>query len=245
MSLIVYTVILGRWDNLRPPATVDPSVRYLCFTDTPLPSIPPWELIPIYPTNGLARNRRARLPKILPHLLLPAGTDYSIYHDGSHCLQVAPRVLLDHLKASDLAFFPHPCRDCVYAEADILLRENIGEPALVSAQVASLRAESWPEHAGLWAGGVIVRRHSDEVRYFNECWWRRFLRGCSRDQMAVPPALKEAHLEPSPLRGDVYRSEYFRFFFHTAWKDRGDNPHWAPWREEEAHRERRLLELCQ
>ena len=102
--IYVYTSILGGFDSLRPPlCKPEPGVRYICFTDCPvLPSVEPWEFRPVHRIDRVAMDgngfpiyvkdspRTSRLPKILPHLVLPADCDYSIWHDGNFQMKASP-----------------------------------------------------------------------------------------------------------------------------------------------------------
>lgn len=89
--LYVYTVLTNGFDNLRPPLvwSAGQKVSYLCFTDVPnLPKVEPWEYRPLYDLGHPART--SRLPKILPHLLLPEDATASIYHDANLQLRRSP-----------------------------------------------------------------------------------------------------------------------------------------------------------
>jgi hypothetical protein len=237
MSIIVYTCCLGGFDTIRPPLAIEPGVRYICFTDVPvLPDCPPWEFRPahliqeyeepMFGTNGhlgadLARS--SRVPKILPHLILPE-CDYSIWHDSNFQLAKLPTDIIGELlRFDDWAAHKHPARDCIYAEADILLKENIGTRSLVESEIATLRSLGYPEHNGLWANGMLVRRHSPAVAKLNESWWGLFSAGCERDQISFPVALHRSGISINTIQNDVFRSPYMQFRWHAAWKDQYDN----------------------
>lgn len=224
--IYVYTSILNGWDNLRAPlchVEPDPGVRWLCFTNVPnLPNVAPWEYRPIY---GLAEAcRAARVPKILPHLMLPSDAEYSIYHDGNFELQHTPRQMVaDLLRGHDWAAHRHPCRKCIYREADILLRENIGTRSLVLEEIERYRLIDYPADAGLWANGLLVRRHTDAVKATCERWWKLYAMGCERDQLSFPVARKAENLQVRTIDADVWQSPYVAFSFHAAWKDKPNN----------------------
>ena len=238
MGIVVYTAILDLWDNLRPPLVQpEDGVRYICFTNSPLqPAVAPWEFRPC-PDVGLA-SRSSRVPKILPHLCLPDDTDYSIWHDGNFQLRRPARQTIGELlRFDDWCAHRHPARDCVYAEAEILLREKIGTPDLVRAQIDRYRADRLPEHFGLWANGFIVRRHTPATARLNELWWEYFAAGCERDQLAFPRALWHSGMPRNGgginhgLVDDVFHSPYIKFNWHAAWRDKDDNPSYWPERE--------------
>ena len=260
LVIYVMTCILGGFDNLRPPLVApDPGVRYICFTDIPvLPDVPPWEFRPvhrvIFDTDDMAGGhgdlvdaaRTSRLPKILPHLMLPADADYSIWHDGNFQLKVPARdVVAKLLRTADWSAHKHPCRDCIYDEAEVLLREKIGTAALVENQIRVYHSLGHPKHFGLWANGMIVRRHNAEVAHVCERWWELFAAGCERDQISFPAAIRDSNVGVETIRHcDIYGSEFLKFNWHAAWKDREDNPTYWPERERIAARAQRLRQIA-
>ena len=186
--IYVYTSIVNGWDNLRPPAVpIDDGVKYICFTNLPhLPRVHPWEYRPLYTIPGQP-SRTSRVPKILPHLMLPHDAKYSIYHDGNFQLRVSPITMIETLlQENDWAAYRHPSRDCVYEEGEILIQEKIGTTDLIVNEMTNYRVRGYPRNAGLWANGMLVRRHTDIVSKINELWWEGYSAGCERDQTSFP-----------------------------------------------------------
>lgn len=242
MSIVVYTAILGAWDNLRPPEVIEPGVRYVCYSDTPRDPVPGWEIQPAYtPFDNHARN--SRLPKCLPHLHFDA--EYSIYHDANFSIRQLPSVIIDrNLRNADIAMYEHPCRKHVGEESEVLLKEGIGDPREVSAATTL-----WKHHGaplGLWAGGFIVRRHTAAVREFNETWWQLFRDGCTRDQMSLPLARHICSIPIHTIRGNILGTiPELAYHWHAAWKDKGDNPKFRTRQGELDAKRLRLVELAQ
>lgn len=243
--IIAYTVILGGWDYLRRPAVIDEDARYYCFTDTPIPPCPPWEFQPAY-TPFASHSRNSRLPKILSHLHFDA--EYSIYHDANFVLTKKPSSLVrNYLRDHDIAMFRHPCRGDVEREANCILdqpREEFPnvDPQKLRDQVTRWKHQGAPD--GLWAGGLILRRHTDQVADFNFLWWREFMAGCTRDQIALPMAVDRAGIEINTIVGDVYNNPLMAFHYHSAWRDKGDNPRMAELYRPYLDRKMRLEEIC-
>ncbi len=238
--IVVYTAILNDWDYLRPPIVIEPGVRYICFADRPLPPVTPWEIQPAYTPYGVG-SRNSRLPKILPHLHFAAA--YSIWHDANFTLNVRPTAVIGtYLRDHDIAMYRHPCRNHVGEECEVLLREKIGDPGEVE------RARTLWKHAGapvgLWAGGLILRRHATEVQALNEEWWRLFRTGCTRDQISLPVAQCTTGIDINSIPGDIYASELMGFHWHAAWRDKPDNQKYQTEAKVYECRRRRLEELA-
>lgn len=196
-QIVVYTVVLGGYDTVHRPAIVNPHVRYVAITDGPAP--PPWEVV--RPREKSAdRVRDSRRWKLLAHELFP-DADWTIYLDGQLQLAVDPVSLLAECEAwgpGDLYLFHHQDRECLYAEAREVLR--IGKDRdrrTVDAQIARYRAAGFPEAAGLYLGGMLVR--SPAAAKFNLRWWDEVQRGSHRDQISVPVALAASGVRHTAL----------------------------------------------
>ena len=263
-SIIVYTCILGGFDNLRPPLVPpEPGVRWICFTDMPvLPDVPPWEFRPVHRVMDkqwdcrVDVSRTSRLPKILPHLVLPADCDYSIWVDGNLQLaKPASEIVNAELRFDDWAAHRHPARGCVYEEAELLMRLKRVTPeewpnldaAQLQAEHDRYKAMNFPAALGtLTANGLIVRRHNRYAAALNEKWWKLFMAGCGRDQLSFPVALwlqGDVKVNRMPHYHDIYNSPLIRFGWHAAWKDKPDNVQYRPERERISARVAKLREV--
>jgi hypothetical protein len=58
-----------------------------------------------------------------------------------------------------------------------------------------------PERWGLWATGVIARRHTDAVRELGVRWLHETERWSFQDQISQPYALRETGLRPQAFPG--------------------------------------------
>lgn len=237
--ITVYTVILGGYDHLWPPAVIEPGVRYICYSDEPL-RCAPWEIQPAFQPYPEA-HRNSRIPKILAHL--HADTEYSIYHDGCLTMSAKPSDLIKaHLQDAQIAMYRHPCRKSVEEELECCARLGIGHDRMMERQVERYRAHGLAE--GLWAGGVIIRKHTDIVALLNEVWWREYIGGCTRDQIAFPFARLGVGLKVHTIDADILTdSGRFQFHFHAGFKAAAD-PGLVEAREKRGRRMARLKALC-
>lgn len=238
--ITVYTTILFGYDNLRPPLCIEPGVRYVCFTDEPM-RCEPWEIQPAYqPYRDHGKN--SRIPKILAHLFVD--TEYSIYHDG--CLQLAAspsKLIEENLTGADLALYRHPCRKSIYEEMNCCERFNIGNGPEMREQVERYRSHGVGE--GLWAGGVILRHHTEMLRAFNEGWWREYLSGCSRDQFSLVFTIRSIGLAVNTIDADIIQDPArFNFVFHGDFENAGDNARFTEQRKAAKERRAILKDLC-
>lgn len=207
----VVTAIYDAYDVLKPVLPqVGADVDWVCVTDDPAlqDGALGWRVVH-EPRPGLHPNRAAKRPKYEPWRYTDAGA--SVWVDGS--FRVTSRAFVaDVLALADpIAQFVHPWRDCLVEEAaaSVSLAKYDGEPVL--AQAARYRAAGHPEHWGLWATGVIARRHTPEVRYLGEKWTDETQQWSFQDQVSQPYALRLAGLRPAALPGDHLTNPWLRY----------------------------------
>ena len=188
---IIYTAIAGGYDNLKPPWGDNPnSPTRLAFVDNPDlcagTGCPGWQ---IEPMSSICMDplMQAKSYKVMAHKVLPAGTEFSLWVDGSMAFNAGLHpgdLALRYLKDADLALFRHPIRDCLYDEAH---RCNVGkmdDSSVMARQMNRYRAEGYPRNNGLAECAVILRRHTPAVARLNEMWWKEIAEGSRRDQLS-------------------------------------------------------------
>ena len=209
MANVVYSAVFSGYDTLR-PATY-PS---LCFTDGGMVSTDGWSYHSIY--SGRDPKWANRQCKILAHKHLD--TEYSVYHDGNVQMLSNPEQLIaDYLGDADMAVFAHPeGRDCIYQEAREVLRQRKAQPGAVGAQMERYRQDGFPEHFGLSACYVLVRRHTKAIERFNELWWNEYERGAKRDQLSFDYVRWQTGIKVATLPGNLFTgtSTDFKRFPH-------------------------------
>lgn len=202
----ILTAIYDQYDDLKPvlpQAGVD--VEWVCVTDgAPLPDIEAargWTLV-CEPRPGVHPNRAAKHPKYEPWKYTDAPV--SIWVDASFRVvseTFAAEATAGLTDEEPIAQFAHPWRDCLFAEAkeSAGLPKYAGEPVLEQAE--DYRQAGHPEGWGLWATGVIARRHTEAVRKMGWLWLAETYRWSFQDQISQPFALREHGLRPASLPG--------------------------------------------
>ena len=184
--LVVFTVLTGGKETLGnpfPPGST--GFERVCFTDDPNLRSDHWSVVHME-SRGLDPERESRRPKLLPHRFL-ADFDWSLYIDGTVRLRVHPDTVLERYttSASSMTCFAHPWRDCVYDEAEEVIRLGFDDERRVREQMDHYRRLRYPSHAGLIAGTVLLRRHNDDaVLELHETWYEHVLRFSRRDQLS-------------------------------------------------------------
>ena len=174
MKTIVYTAIYGDYDDVK----VQP-VEVKLFTEA------------THPRKELHPRMKAKYFKCNSH---KRDCDVSIWIDGSAVIRTPEfeRWCLEQLGDGDIALIKHPDRDCIYDEANFcqFMPKYQGVPVIE--QVEEYKKRGYPAHNGLWACGLLIRRHNDKVKKFNKLWWEHNKKYTYQDQLSFPVCAREA-----------------------------------------------------
>jgi hypothetical protein len=210
-DIAVLTAVYDGYDVVR-PALHQHGVRveWVCVTDDPELRPEGWSVVGL-PRPGMHPNRAAKQAKLHPWQFTEAPV--SVWVDASFRVTSGgfAEQMLDALQFGDVAQFVHPWRDCVYEEAaaSMMLTKYDGEP--VREQAQHYLREGHPEHWGLWAAGVIARRHTRDVVLFGDRWAREIGMWSFQDQISEPVALRESGLRPVSLWGTHMANPWLQY----------------------------------
>jgi len=152
----------------------------------------------------------AKIYKVLPHLFMD--TDWSVWVDGNITLKVPPEKLVEMTK-TDIGVFPHPDRTCLYEEGAYCMHYGIGDKDEISEQLKRYEKEGFPKGAGLAMCGILVRKHTPEMKRLCEQWWAEICRGSNRDQLSFPYVFK-GKISYFPYQKNIKDNPYFHRVGH-------------------------------
>lgn len=155
-------------------------------------------------------RRNAKIYKVLSHLYIK--DEYSIWIDANIELKVSEQELIDLLGEEEIAAFPHPYFDCLFDEANACMAWKKDDPEIIKKQIE--RYKNFPKHAGLWACGVLIRKHTERIKRLNEQWWAEICRGSVRDQISFPYVFKDIVKTLEPV--DLLNNKYFKRYGHKT-----------------------------
>lgn len=208
-SITVFTSIVGGKDVLIDNQVTEGG-NFIAFTDQ---KSNVWKTIKPYDKFKDDR-RNSRIYKIMPHLFFD--TDYSIWIDGNFRLKMPAQKVVDaFLKDKDIAVWKHPDRDCVYAEAEACFRQNKDTSEVLGEQIAAYKKRGIPTHGGLYAAGIIIRRHTERINKLNEKWWAEYSRYSKRDQISFPVAFPSIEIN-CITEGTIWKNKYFEKIDHAT-----------------------------
>lgn len=216
MKIVVYTAITKGYDSLKEVVgSWTAHVTFVAFLEEVQPSNG-W-IIRSLPSFSPDPCRNAKHPKILPHVHFP-DTDYSIWVDGSiEIVSLLPPIGLisQALCNADIAVFKHRRRSCIYDEADACIQANKDNHDVIKTQVNAYRLAGYPPNNGLGECSVIIRRHTDAARKFNEAWYQEICTYSRRDQLSFDYTAWRTGIPYGLATGTIARNEHFRRGRHT------------------------------
>lgn len=208
---VVYTAITNetnKYDSLKKQKKHDKETEFISFLESPIPN-DVWTYRSIH-NKFSDPNRNAKIHKILSHVYFP-DKEYSLWIDGSvHIKYPFPmsRLAEIYLADSDIALFQHHERDCIYDEAAICIQRNLDDKTVILKQIKKYQLEKYPAHYGLGECTVLLRRHTDKIKEFNEMWWNEICNGSRRDQLSFNYVARKLNIKINYFPGDIKKENY-------------------------------------
>lgn len=219
-KIVCYTCITGNYDQLHVPSVPQSSdVDFVCFTDDSRLQSDFWQIRMIPDElKGLSQVKQQRVVKICPHRYLKE-YDISIWVDGNLEIVGDVRKLVDEydLDKADLYVRVHPQRNCIYDEAEAVIKQRKDLTAKVPIQVAKYRQEGYPAHIGMVETNILLRKHnSTSCQIVDNYWAAELLRYSHRDQLSFNYICWKLHFNIGIMlkQFSIRKNQYFRFNSH-------------------------------
>ena len=210
---VVYTCITGDYDSLCNPKFITDGFDYVCFTDNKTIKSDVWDIRPLpKETEGLSQVKKQRFVKINPHLLL-SEYDMSIWVDGNVTLKGDLNKFVKSVMTSVCSVYvpKHPQRNCIYAEANVVVKMGKDKSDITKPQMERYRKEGFPEKYGLLQSNIMLRKHNklDCIKLMED-WFKELKDGSHRDQLSFNYASwKNRDVKVIYLDKNICKSEFF------------------------------------
>ena len=209
---VVYTVLTGDVHVLIDPFPPGSSgYDRICFTQDGALRSDSWE-VRVFDSRDLEPERECRRPKLAPHRFLPE-YEWSLYVDNRLRFRSDPREIFEaYGSESEFVCFRHPDRDCAYEEAEVVIERGYEKEWRVREQMDHYRRHGFPQHAGLAAGTMLLRRHnSPRIVALDEEWFEHVLRFSRRDQLSLDFCAWRHDLRYGTFSGGLRQNELIRW----------------------------------
>ena len=222
---VVYTCLVGDYDNLIQHKYISEDYDYVCFSDNKewleKGQIGIWEIRPLVISN-LDTTRINRYHKINPHIVLQEYEE-SIYIDSN--IDILTPFLFDLIKArnSEILLPRHFDTVCAYNHAKWILRDNVDYPKLVNKFIDLMKKSGFPDNYGMTENNIIYRKHHENsVIKIMEEWWFYVRDYCKRDQLSFPFVLWKNNVSIADISFLNARSDIENFMMVKHQKRRPD-----------------------
>ena len=232
---MIYSAIIGKYDEIIQPQVVDERFDYILFSDImPEGRIGVWQIRRIEYYNPI-QTRIARYVKTHPETLL-AEYEASLWMDAN--ISIIGKEVYDRfveLFENDIliASVKHLAYDCVYNEMFSVLDFQYESEDVVLRWGHELRKRDFPKYVGMFETGLLYRRHSTEaVKELDSIWWKYIEAYSKRDQLSFTLALREKNLTCDlflPEGKTVRNSDGLQFQKHSNESTKFDSKEKPAW----------------
>ena len=228
-SLALITAVYGAYDGVKPaPRGFDECVL---VTDRQSPRVfkrfRGWNVVRL-PMKDVAPRVAAKVPKCRPDWF--TGASASVWVDGSFRIRDErfAEVARSMLSEDPLSVSDHPesvagptwkARNCFYDEAAFSAPRPKYRGQPVVAQAEHYLKLGMPREWGLWALGIIARRHTQQTREFGLEWLLEIERWTVQDQVSFPYLLWKYGIRPSTWPFHQLRNDLVEFVKHSGRDD--------------------------
>jgi len=185
-KLVVYTAIIGDYDELKNPEYICPDITYVCFTDNKKIKSDVWN-IEYITSDGWDNRILARKIKMTPQDYFK-DFDTSVWIDGKGQIKDDLRKYIARYGGKEsMLCFPHYARKCVYEEQAGCIMGEKDEIKKIVRQASEYYMQGYPFDNGLYETACIVRKHNTDicVRLMEE-WFEEVKKHSNRDQISLP-----------------------------------------------------------
>lgn len=184
---VVYTAMIGGYDEVRQPLCVDDRFDYILFTDeVKQPQIGVWQVRKVEYINP-DKVRIARYVKTHPDSLL-SGYKATLWIDSN--IQIATNYLYKKVQSMynmglELASVKHPVRDCIFDESYYVMSHCLYvHEKDIFRWCRYLKKESFPRHYGMYETNILYRKTCELNSKINSLWWECIEAYAKRDQLS-------------------------------------------------------------
>ena len=217
-SMVIYTAIIGDYDELKTPKQIQDNCTYVCFTDRKSIKSDVWEIRHV--DGGDDPRKTVREYKMFPHKFL-SEYETSIWVDASLELQGDMwEYVKRYQSSSPILLFPHPYRICIYEEAAACIHYSMAEKEVILKQINAYYKNEYPVNNGLVCGGCIVRQHQNhDIQTLMEEWWHEVCTYSKRDQLSLPYLMWKNHINYDLCDQFIEDNEWIKKSSHKLLKE--------------------------
>ena len=219
MNKVIFTAIVGSYDEVTQPKCISEEFDYVLFSnDFSDKRIGVWQVRKI-PYHNDDPTRVARWVKTHPHILFP-DYRYSVWTDGNvRIAQDDTYKLFEDLydKGVLVSSFSHSRKNCAYKECIGIMLSGKDSLENMLPEVYKMKDDGYPSNNGLCETNCVYMKIDDpKVSDVCETWWRMIDKYSKRDQLSFNYSLWINHLPVNYLLGKQHCARNHAFFDYVS-----------------------------
>lgn len=219
-NFVIYSVVVGDYDDIIQPEVVDENFDYILFSnDINETTLGEWQVRTI-PYKDNAPTRIARYIKTHPEELLSEYT-CSIWIDANIKIKsdfIYKRAYELFSSGVLISSMYHLWTHCAYDEMFNVMHSMYEHEEVILKWGRVLRKDNYPVNNGLHETSVLFRVHSNQrIKQFNQFWWKCIHQYSKRDQLSYDYSLWKYQLQCSyflPEGKNVRNTKHFELVVH-------------------------------
>lgn len=198
-KIAAVVAISGGYDTVKLPAQLNPDIKYILYTDSPVVDAGVYEIRPM-PYFHEDKTRIARFVKTNLDQLVP-GYDIALWIDANLMAMNDLSEFISDFKKSKKAVgaIPHPLRTSVYEEAEACKKHIKEDNRRIDEQAAHLWELGYSTQKLIESNFMMFDLKSKKIRGFFATWWRELDTFTRRDQLSLNYALDENKIDYYPI----------------------------------------------
>ncbi len=221
-KIVVYTALVGDYDELKIPECLNPEIDYVCFSNYFYGGPNPWKIkyIDYFDED---QTKIARYYKLNPHKLFP-DYDIAIWIDATLLIKRGndfKELIEKHTLSNKIvSVAKHPNRPDVYSEAEACMHLKKDTSGIIEKQINYYKKEGLPRDHILAETMLLISNLNNQktIKFFND-WWNQILTYSKRDQISLSYVLFNNRVSPNILFDENFNfrfdNKYFKYFLHN------------------------------
>lgn len=199
--ILVYTSIIGDFDELREPEVVSDECEYICYTDQPLVSNI-WKIINV----SVMEEGEAKTSKYYKIMQPTEGYDKIIWVDGSMKIIGDTAKFISLLPDCNIVTSKHRVFPTIEKELNACLQMKKDEPDIMKSQVKEYTFNNPYTHC---QNGIMVKY--GDVSNAMSIWWEEVRNKSKRDQLSFEWSMEQANQKYCTFDFNITKP-YFKWF---------------------------------
>lgn len=211
-NIVVYSVMIGDYDDVFDPVYVSDNCEYVLYTDQIDLKLDVWKIVFVDKNNFLGKTNKwiSTYHKILAHEVLSKKYSYSIYLDTKVFVCGDITSLFNSIDFNcKLAFIKHTHTSSLAREMQNCVSFGFALESQTKIQYDKYLNEGFLDNLGLIDSCILIRQHNNpKVKDVMTIWFEEFNEFSRRDQFSIMYALWKSKVNYRILEGSVWSNQF-------------------------------------